>query len=289
MSAASRAAFEEFQRELVNEPDYRDETYEAEIRHKRIDTMTFKKMSAKGSGGIQPPTGTNIAICYGVVDVGFQETKFGMKENLYLLFELPHAKLDDGRPMCTSKMYTASMHPESNLRMDLESWFGKKFPNDDAAENFDLSKVAGFPCQLSMIENGSFVNVKNIMGLPQGMQAPTRHNEIVIYSMDTHSKTDYDRLPEWLRKKIDAGRANQPGNHLPANGTQLPAFAEPTPMTLAQAQSIPQPPPQEWRVNAPVAQAPLRTGTAALVAEPAWPGEPPKDDGLGFDEDLIPF
>ena len=284
MSAASRAAFEEFQRELVNEPDYRDETYEAEIRHKRIDTMTFKKMSAKGSGGIQPPTGTNIAICYGVVDVGFQETKFGIKEKIYLLFELPNAKLEDGRPMGTNKMYTASMHPESNLRIDLESWFGKKFPNDDAAENFDLSKVAGFSCQLSMIESGSYVNVEGIMGLPQGMQAPPRHNEIVIYSMEAHSKADYDRLPEWLRKKIDAGRANQPGNQT------VPAFTAPAPMTLAQAQTIPQPPPQEWRQNAaPAALVPLRTAAPSLVAEPAWPGEPPKDDGLGFDDDQIPF
>ena len=55
------------------------------------------------------------------------------------------------------------------------------------------------------------------------------------------------------------------------------------------AQVASQPPPQEWRQNAPVAQAPLRTGSPSLVAEPAWPGEPPKDDGLDFDDQLVSF
>ena len=59
--------------------------------------------------------------------------------------------------------------------------------------------------------------------------------------------------------------------------------AAPAPMTLAQAQVIPQPPPQEWRQNAaPAALVPLSTSQE-------WPGEPPKDDGLGFDDQEIPF
>ena len=70
---------------------------------------------------------------------------------------------------------------------------------------------------------------------------------------------------------------------------QPEAAPAPAPMTLAQAQAIPQPPPQEWRQNAPVAPAALRPAAPLLVAEPAWPGEPPKDDGLDFDDQSVPF
>lgn len=225
----------------------------------------FKKMSAKGSGGVQPPTGTSIAICYGIVDVGFQEMKNGTKEVIYLLFELPYSKMEDGRPLGTNKMYTASMHPQSNLRADLETWFGKRFPSDEAAENFDLAKVAGRSCQLNMVANGSFVNAQAIMGLPPGMPPPARHNEIVIYSMDANDQAAYDRLPEWMQKKIDAGRA-----HSRSAGSNLSQQAP---------RQQPTPPPQEWRVNAP-------------KMEPAGPDVGDGPDNLEFapfDDSDIPF
>jgi len=54
------------------------------------------------------------------------------------------------------------------------------------------------------------------------------------------------------------------------------------------AATPPAPPPQEWRQNAAPAQAPLRTGAPSQAA-PEWPGEPAKDDGLGFDDSDLPF
>jgi len=79
----------------------------------------------------------------------------------------------EGKPLQVSKMYTASLHPKSNLRKDLEGWRGRKFTDEEAKE-FELSNLIGANCQLQIIHNIgndgiTYANVQAIVPLGKGM------------------------------------------------------------------------------------------------------------------------
>src|SRR5687768_6847948 len=93
------------------------------------------------------PAGNHVAICNAVVDLGMQPGS-GMypdpKHQVYVRFELPTERVKyvkDGNevegPMSIGKTFTASMSEKANLRKFIESWFSKKFQNDNAASDFD--------------------------------------------------------------------------------------------------------------------------------------------------------
>ena len=110
--------------------------------------------------------------------------------------------------MSIGRTFTASMSEKANLRKLIESWFGKKFPNDDAAADFDLVKLLGHKCLLNVThtEKGqkTYANIANATPIPKGMTADyPQHNESAYYSLDAPDVQTYNALPEWLRKKID--------------------------------------------------------------------------------------
>lgn len=164
------------------------------------------------------PAGNHVAICNAVVDLGLQPGS-GMypdpKHQVYLRWELPTERIKyqrDGKeiegPMSIGRTFTASMSEKANLRKLIESWFGKKFPNDESAADFDCSKLLGRACLLNVThtEKGqkTYANVANATPIPKGMTAEyPQHNASLMFSLDAPEQHVYDALPEWLRKKID--------------------------------------------------------------------------------------
>ena len=69
------------------------------------------------------------------------------------------------------RTFTASMSEKANLRKLIESWFGKKFPNDEAAADFDCTKLLGYKCLLNVThtEKGqkTYANVANATPIPK--------------------------------------------------------------------------------------------------------------------------
>lgn len=160
----------------------------------------------------QAPAGTHLAICYMVVDIGQQETHFGMKPKIVIGWELPHEKMEDGRPFAVSGFYTLSLSEKANLRKDLEAWRTRPFTEEEV-KGFDVKNVLGKPCQVTIIHNlkdgKSKASVASVTGVAKGMEVPPRTNDLLHFDMDNPDKATLEKLPEWIKKQI-ANAANRP-------------------------------------------------------------------------------
>lgn len=163
------------------------------------------------------PAGNHIAICNAVVDLGMQPGS-GMypdpKHQVYVRFELPTEQITytkDGQeitgPMSIGRTFTASMSEKANLRKFVESWFGKKFPTDEAAADFDFSLLLGRKCLVNVTHTEksqkTYANIANATPIPKGMPADfQQHNQALFFDLQKADDATFQRLPEWLQKKI---------------------------------------------------------------------------------------
>jgi len=109
------------------------------------------------------PTGIQPAVCCDVFDRGIQQTKFGERHELSLIFEI-EATNSEGEHFILSAVFTKSLHPKSNLRAELERWRGgQPFTDDELSQGFNLEKVVGQPCMLLLTQKNSYVCVESIM------------------------------------------------------------------------------------------------------------------------------
>lgn len=175
--------------------------------------MTF---DTGGGGGDYKrlESGTYAAVCNLLADIGLQpgSVKFPTPKHMVVIrFEVPSERLEyevDGvkkeGPMTIYGRYTASMNEKANLRKLLESWRGKKF-TDDEARNFDIAKLLGVPCLLTVTESTSdgktYSNIGNCSPLVKGMEVPKAENTLILYTADNHDQ--FDKLPKWIQDKID--------------------------------------------------------------------------------------
>ena len=157
-------------------------------------------------------SGSHVAVCDMVILVGLQPGSAQYpkpKQKVYLRWQVPSERTDDDRPMVIGATLTASMHEKAQLRKLLEGWRGEKF-SDEAAAQFDLSKLIGKACMVSVVESESggktYSNVQSVSRLPKGLTTPALECEGLVYR-NTRSDEDaavFKLLPDWLRKKIDA-------------------------------------------------------------------------------------
>lgn len=165
---------------------------------------------AKSEGDFkQPETGSWPARCYQIVELGHQPGEYmgvpNVKYQALINWELPtQDPLEDGRPMTISKFYTLSLSDKANLTKDLQSWRGKAFTEEEKA-GFDITKLLGVPCMLSIIDKNGKSRVDAVMALPKGTPMPDQVNDSLIFELDAYLKGDtsvWDKLPEGLQKLI---------------------------------------------------------------------------------------
>jgi len=172
-----------------------------------------------GGGDWDPvPEGTHGAVCITVVDMGLQDTgRWGMKEKVWLGFEIPGERVEwkdkDGNdhegPALIGSQYTNSISPKAILGQHLVSWRGKPFTEDERL-GFDLSKLLGAKCLISVVHNKSdgktYANIGAIVRPPKGTQIPDAEGELVAYSPKNAELIDnLSKLPEWLQEKCKEG------------------------------------------------------------------------------------
>ena len=163
----------------------------------------------------QAPAGSHVARCISVIDLGTQDTPFGESHKVRITWELPEEKAvfkeENGeQPFVLSKDYTLSLYEKANLRHDLESWRGRAFTEQEL-RGFDISKLIGAPCLLSVIHKTSdkgktFANISSVSALPKGMSCPPMINPAVEYAITDGRSEVYESFPEWLQKKIAGSR-----------------------------------------------------------------------------------
>lgn len=177
---------------------------------------------AKEEGSFTPVSeGLHQAVCSAVVDLGMQpgsQMYPNPKRQVYLRFDCIDEQIEferdgqriKGNARCGAT-YTLSLADKSKLRPLLESWRGKKF-TDSELDGFDIGKLLGVPCQIQVLHtsknNKTYANVQTIVPFPKGAPKPAQPEDAVIYSPSEHDQAAYERLPEWLQKKLGERLAN---------------------------------------------------------------------------------
>lgn len=104
------------------------------------------------------PVGEHKAICYRVVDAGTAEEDYqgevSNKHRIFLFWELPELKMQDGRPMSIFAGYTASLRENSNLYKISMAWMNRGFTEEEK-QGFDPSIFVGKGCKLSVTQNAN--------------------------------------------------------------------------------------------------------------------------------------
>lgn len=188
----------------------------------------------KGGNFERCPSGMHLARCYRIIDLGTQKSEYmGQTKYLHKImlgWEIHGTddagqplKMKDGRPFAIFKNYTLSWSEKANLRLDLQSWRGRPFTQDEM-QRFDLKNVLGAFCMLNIIErpgkndNKMYTNVDGVTpvpsiikqnGLPQGINKNELFNlnEPDMAMFETFSdnlKAKIKSSPEWqkLEKKM---------------------------------------------------------------------------------------
>lgn len=195
----------------------------------------------KGGNFERCPSGMHLARCYRIVDLGTQKSEYmGQVKYLHKImlgWEI-HGTDDngkllnmmDGRPFAIFKNYTLSWSEKANLRLDLQSWRGKAFTQEEMRK-FDLKNILGAWCMLNVIEragqNGNtYANVDGVTPVPSiikqsGLPQAVNKNELfnlqdpdmaLFEAFSDNLKTKITSSPEWEKlqgKTPEAPKAHQ--------------------------------------------------------------------------------
>ncbi len=154
------------------------------------------------------PTGVHNARCVRVIDLGTQRNDYGgnitYKRQVLIIWEVPDQMANDV-PMTISKFYTLSLHEKSNLGMDLVSWRGRPFTEQEK-QGFDITKLIGVPCQINVMHNDSGKEkISSVMPLGKDTKIHEQHHESISFSIDDFQKgqrEQFNKLSEGIRKMI---------------------------------------------------------------------------------------
>ncbi len=154
------------------------------------------------------PTGVHNARCVRVIDLGTQRNDYGgnitYKRQVLIIWEVPDQTANDV-PMTISKFYTLSLHEKSNLGMDLVSWRGRPFTEQEK-QGFDITKLIGVPCQINVMHNDSGKEkISSVMPLGKDTKIHEQHHESISFSIDDFQKgqrEQFNKLSEGIRKMI---------------------------------------------------------------------------------------
>jgi hypothetical protein len=127
--------------------------------------------SAPKSDYEQAPEGLHQGVCVDVVDRGMVKNNFDESAAPYhairSVWELEETD-SKGRRYRVMQQYRLSLHEKAKLRQHLEAWRGKKFTADEL-KGFDVEKLIGANCQLTLVHNGDYTNIQAIVPLAKGM------------------------------------------------------------------------------------------------------------------------
>ena len=169
-------------------------------------------ISANTSGSSIAPleAGSYPAVCYGLVDLGYQYSEAYKKGSpkILIMWEIPSETITiDGeeKSRVISQTYTVSLNEKASLRKDLQAWRGKDF-TDDELKAFDIKKLLGAPCLLNIVHKESngrtYANIAGIMALPKGIKRPVPTLEPLVFDLDSDDLDLIKDLPEWIQNRI---------------------------------------------------------------------------------------
>ena len=173
------------------------------------------------------PAGMFAATCYQIIDLGtHHDEKWNVTKHLVRVQFETTELMKDGRPFSVGKRYTLSHHEKSQMRKDLESWYGKKFDTValDQAGGFDMEKLLGRCAflNIALSEDGQYANIVSINPLPKGMAEPEPVNDEVLFSISDWNQAVFDKLGKKTQEMIEASRERTDPESLKRPAAQAP-------------------------------------------------------------------
>lgn len=184
--------------------------------------MAFYAEDTGGSFERCPP-GLHLARCYRIIDLGTQKTEYmgqpKLQHKITIFWEIHGTKEDgtplrlaDGRPFSIFKNYTLSWSEKANLRLDLQSWRGRPFTQEEV-RRFDLTNVLDAWCMLNIIErpaktgNKVYSNVESVTPVPSIIKQsglPAQVNKGEIFNLNEPDFALFETFSDSLKAKIQA-------------------------------------------------------------------------------------
>ena len=203
----------------------------------------------KGGNFERCPAGMHLARCYRIIDLGTQKSEYmgqvKYQHKIVIGWEI-HGMNDDGttiimqdgRPFSIFKNYTLSWSEKANLRLDLQSWRGKPFTQEEM-RRFDLKNVLGAFCMLNVIDRPSadgsktYSNVNGVTPVPamikqNGLPAAVNKNE--LFNIAEPDMEMFNGFTDNLKQKITSSpeweklQGAEPAKETPPKGH--PAFED---------------------------------------------------------------
>jgi hypothetical protein len=192
-------------------------------------SIKFKVKPTSQTTDFLPPSGNHIARCYKMIEVGTRDYEYlgepKTKYSLWVFFELPHEmrvfdKELGEQPMSISIEYNLVYHEKAKLFQHINSWRGKILTPQEL-DNFEIDKLLGVPCSLSIAHNKSdkngktYANIQTVSGLPKGTLCPDQINKNLTWDYNENFNMDVfnsfhqffqdmiKNTPEWTEKMGD--------------------------------------------------------------------------------------
>lgn len=171
----------------------------------------FKIKATSGGGGTEvPPAGNHPAILVAIIDLGTQETSYKDTKSwirkVYLIWELTTEKIagTKDRNHVIGRDFTFTFSPKSMLRGIIEKWRGKAF---NADEEFELDKLLGRPCMLSVAQETSkndnlYAKVDTVTAVPKGLNVPKATYTPFMWTLDDGDAPTQEWIPYLYGKSV---------------------------------------------------------------------------------------
>jgi len=164
------------------------------------------KSTGGGSKPLEP--GTYTAICYGLIDIGWQYSEqFGSSSpKVIIMWEIPDEKIvidGEEKSRVMSATYTMSLNEKANLRKTLAAWRGKDFTAEEL-KGFNLASILGVPCLLNIArrESTGKTFVAGVMQPPKGTKKPKGTLAPILFDLDNDPLEKMELLPAWIQDTI---------------------------------------------------------------------------------------
>lgn len=172
----------------------------------------------EGGGNFAPiEAGTYPARCYSMIHIGTiieniqgkQKTLNKVRISWEIPTELKEFKQGEGeKPFVIAKDFTLSLNEKATLRKFLASWRGKDF-NEEEAKSFDVTKLLGVPCMISVVHKESsggkiYAEISGVSPVMKGFVVPEQINPNFELNYEQFDFEAFKNLPEFVRKKMES-------------------------------------------------------------------------------------
>jgi hypothetical protein len=155
------------------------------------------------------PTGWTTGVCTRVIDIGthWNEGKQKFQRKIMIGFETNKLMKEGefaGQPFLVFANFNYSMYQNAHLCGFIEDWEGRRFPSQDEADDYDLSKLIGKPAFMNVVrsDDGKYTNIQTIGPVPEGMTAPQIAGKTILIDQASLDMTEVEKLSEKMKERV---------------------------------------------------------------------------------------